>query len=141
MRASSRGFSLPEMMVTLAMTGAFGATLTAVSMRVNDEQKAAVGRQADLDGLRRAARALDDDLRAGLDPEVEGWRLYRGELIRDREVMARSVAVFELLREGDLWHVRIGVKPRAAEGAGRDCLIAFSVRARVSQPKTARSLR
>ena len=141
MRAISRGFSLPELMVTLAMTGAFGATLTAVSMRVNDEQKAAVGRQADLDGLRRAARALDEDLRAGKDPEAEGWHLHRGDLIRDQELMARSVALFELLREGDLWRARIGVRPRAAQSARRDCLLDWTVRARVSPPEGARSLR
>ena len=136
MRTSSRGFTLAELMVTLAMTGAFGATLTAVSMRVNDEQKAAVGRQADLDGLRRAARLLDDDLRAGKDPVAERWHLDRNELLREHEVVARSVAVFDLTRDGELWHVRIGLKPRAAaEGVRRECVLEWTVRARVEDPR------
>lgn len=136
MRAQCRGATLIELLASLAALGSFGATLSALSQHVNGERRAAEGREADLAGLRRAARALEDDLRAGVDPVGAGWRAYRGELIRDREVLARSVESLDLRREGDLWHVAIAMNPRAAEGPRRRCVLEWTVRARA--PEAAR---
>jgi hypothetical protein len=132
MRATSRGATLIEVMTSLVVAGVFGGTLSAVSVRLAEEQKAAVGRQHDLDGLYRAARLLESDLRAGLDPTGAGWSLRQDELRRGQDVVARSVGAFEAKREGDLWRVRLVMRPRAAEGARRTCVLDWAVRVRAT---------
>jgi len=133
MRRSARGFTLVELMAVVGAAGAFGATITTVSMTVHAEQRTAQGRQSDLDGLRRAARLLESDLRAGFDPASAGWHL-EGDVLRRRGlVLVQSVAVFRATRDGDLWHLRLGVKPRAADGPRREAVLDWEVRARVAE--------
>jgi prepilin-type N-terminal cleavage/methylation domain-containing protein len=133
MRRRSRGFTLPELMATLAAAGAFGAAITSVSLRIGEEGKLAVGRQADLDGLRKAARLLEADLRTNLSPEALGWSLDGDVLSRGTEVVARSVATFRTRLEHDVWHVWLAVKPRATEGPRREATIEWFVRVRTTE--------
>jgi len=121
------------LLATLAAMGAFGAAVTAVGRRMSQESKADAGRLTDLPALRRAARLLEDDLRAGRDPVAEGWSLLGDRLRRRDVVVARSVAAFDVHREGDLWHVGLTLAPRTSEGPRREARLDFTVRARAPE--------
>jgi prepilin-type N-terminal cleavage/methylation domain-containing protein len=132
-RRAARGFTLPELLATLAAMGAFGAAVTAVGQRMSQESKADAGRVTDLAALRRAARLLEDDVRAGRDPVAEGWFRIGDQLRRRDVVVARSVAAFDVRQEGGLWHVSITLAPRTSEGPRREARLDFTVRARAPE--------
>lgn len=132
-RRAARGFTLVELLATLAAVGAFGAAATAIGQRMGQESRADAGRLTDLAALRRAARLLEDDLRAGRDPLAEGWVLTGDRLRRRDVVVARSVAAFRLREEAGLWHASITLAPRASEGPRREARLDLTVRARAPE--------
>ena len=134
MKRSARGFTLAEMMVVVSCAGVFGATLAGIGARVHADERASAGRQADLEGLRRAARMLDDDLRSGRSPDASSWRLEGDVLYRGSRPVLRSVAAFEAKRDGDVWRPRIALRPRVVEGPRREAVLEWSVRPRAAEP-------
>jgi prepilin-type N-terminal cleavage/methylation domain-containing protein len=134
-RLRSRGFTLAELMVVVSCAGVFGGTLTAVGLHVHAQGRASAGRQADLDGLRRAARLLDDDVRSGRLGRAVRWSLDDAVLRRDDVPVLASVASFEAAREGDVWRLRVALRPRVTEGPRREAVLDWSVRARVEDAR------
>jgi len=132
MSRGARGFTLPEVMVSLAAMGAFGAAVTSVTLRVRDEQKVAAGRESDLVELRHVARLVEADVRAGLDLDDAGWHLRDGVLSRDGVVVARSVARFDWHPQGDCLRVRLTVTAGANEGPRREGEIDWVIRPRAA---------
>ncbi len=129
-RRAARGFTLRTPR-DARRHGRVGAAVTAVGQRMGQESKADAGRVTDLSALRRAARLLEDDLRAGRDPVAEGWFLIGDRLRRRDVVVARSVAAFDVRREGDLWHVGLTLardEPKARDA--RPCSTSPSACAR-----------
>lgn len=133
MSRRARGFTLIELLATLGAVGAFGAAITSVGQRMAQESKADAGRQSDLATLRRVARLLEDDLRAGLDPSLEGWVLIGDRVMRRQQVLARSIAAFEVRRDAGVWRASITLAPRVAEGPRRTARLDLVVRARAPE--------
>ncbi|MFO0932548.1 MAG: type II secretion system protein [Planctomycetota bacterium] len=133
MSRRARGFTLVELLATLGAVGAFGAAITSVGQRMAQESKADAGRQSDLSTLRRVARLLEDDLRAGLDPSLEGWALVGDRVLRRQQVVARSIAAFEVRRDAGVWRASITLAPRVAEGPRRTARLDLVVRARAPE--------
>ena len=133
MSRRARGFTLIELLATLGAVGAFSAAITSVGQRMAQESKADAGRQSDLATLRRVARLLEDDLRAGLDPSLEGWVLIGDRVMRRQQVVARSIAAFEVRRDAGVWRASITLAPRVAEGPRRTARLDLVVRARAPE--------
>jgi prepilin-type N-terminal cleavage/methylation domain-containing protein len=130
----ARGFTLPELVVSLAAVGAFGAAITSIVLRVRDEEKVAAGREADLESLRRVARLVEADVRGGLDLDAAGWRLVGDVLSRQGAVVARSIARFDARADGDCVRVSLAVEPRVVDGPRGEASLEWVVRARAGAP-------
>ncbi len=125
----SRGFTITELMVAIAMllilSGVVGGIV--MTMRARDESTAAYAQ--DLSGLRRAARALETDLRAAPSLSAVDYELKDGTLLRWGKPLLTRVASFDLKAHGALARVQLTLAARARTST-RLARIAFDVRMR-----------
>ena len=125
----SRGFTIAELMVSIAMllvvSGIVGGVV--MSMSARDESTAAYAH--DLSSLRRAARTLEADLRAA--PSLAGvdYKLKDGTLLRAGKPLLSRVASFELTADGPLARVNLALAARSRTPT-RLARLAFDVRMR-----------
>ena len=78
---------------------------------------------------------MERDLRASREViyhrvDESYYRLEGGHLLRDKQVVARNIGLFEMTREGDLVTVRLGLEPRAHVPAARRPVLTTRVRLR-----------
>ena len=114
----SRGFTLLELMVAMGMLAFAAASIAGVIHQFRSEEKLARAYADDLDGLRKALRAIESDLLTAT--KVEGTAIddvvyaLDGEarLLRDGEVVAESVGSFSIRQRMDFVTVRIAPAPR-----------------------------
>jgi prepilin-type N-terminal cleavage/methylation domain-containing protein len=130
-----RGFSLLELMVVTAVIALIATSLGGVASALHRTDRVTAAYVEDLGQLRRGLRALERDLRASrevLHHRVNDalYRLDGGRLLRDDQVVARNIGLFEMTREGDLVTVRLGLLPRAHVPAMRRPVVTTCVRLR-----------
>lgn len=130
-----KGFSLLELMIVTAVIALVAAGLGGVASTLHRTDRVTAAYVEDLAQLRRAVRAVERDLRASREVVYHRvddvfYRLDDGRLLRDREVVARRIGLFEMTREGDLVTVRIGLQPRAHAPAMRRPVVTTRVRLR-----------
>lgn len=102
-----RGFTLFELMIVVAIAAVSGGAMAALGLSMHRTEQETGAYVRDLDGLRRAVRTIERDLRAA--SQVDGgavggaaYRLEGGTLLREGRVLARNVASFALARDGRL---------------------------------------
>lgn len=130
-----RGFSLLELMIVTAVIALVSATLAGVASTLHRTDRVTAAYVEDLAQLRRAIRAVERDLRASRDVVYHRvgdifYRLDDGRLLRDEQVVARRIGLFEMVREDNLVTVRIGLQPRAHVPALRQPVVTTRVRLR-----------
>lgn len=136
--AAERGFTLPELMVSVALLAILGSVTAGIGSQAWQEHETLSGYQSDVADVRRTLAALEADLRdAG---QVERRRedfvvttptervTYRH---RDHELqridakgrvqtLARCFAGFAIRTEGALAHVNLAMRPRQRGETGSD---------------------
>ena len=122
----NRGFTLMELMMVTVMVSAVSAISSGVIVTLHSSEKRTRAYVDDVNGLRRAVRAVEADLRAGL---TDTCRVADGVLRRGDVILARRVETFEVRRDGDLLIARIGLATRAETGARRP-VVTLKVRPR-----------
>lgn len=104
----SRGFTITEMMVALAVVGATAALTVQVGGGVAAEQRQADAVARDVGAVGKALRLAADDVRAGVLVE-RGWTLEKDVLSRDGVVVARGVREWVVKAEGGATRLSITV--------------------------------
>jgi len=122
----NRGFTLMELMMVTAIVGAVTGISSGVIVTLHGSERHTRAYIDDVNGLRRAVRAVEADLRAG---RSDTCQLDDGVLRRGDEVLARRVELFEVVRDGDLWVARIGLAKRNETGV-RQPVVTVRVRPR-----------
>lgn len=130
-----KGFSLLELMIVTAVIALVAASLGGVASALHRTDRVTAAYVEDLAQLRRAVRAVERDLRASREVVYHRvdrayYRLEDGRLLRDRQVVARNIGLFEMTREGNLVTVRLGLEPRAHVPAARRPVLTTRVRLR-----------
>ena len=97
------GFTLYELLVVTAMVVVTSGTMAGVAWTMHRTERHTAAYVADIHGLRRAVRVLDEDLRGAAHVEghvVDGvrYRLEEGCLLRGERVLARNIAAFSMAR-------------------------------------------
>ena len=130
------GHTLIELTATMAGLSVLVGGATAIGLQAVRDRRCAAELGDDTLSLRRAADAIERDLRAAA-PVTEGtlWTLDHGTLRRDDVIFARRVAAFETTRNPDgSIRVRIELAPRT-EGATRRASITTTVKPRIDGAK------
>jgi prepilin-type N-terminal cleavage/methylation domain-containing protein len=123
----NRGFTLIELGVALILVaGVVGISTGMIVTLRKSEQKTRVYTD-DINGLRRAVRTIEMDLRAG---RGDTCQLVEGKLMRGETLLASHIERFEVNREGTVWVARIGMKPRSRTGQVKTPVITLRVRPR-----------
>jgi prepilin-type N-terminal cleavage/methylation domain-containing protein len=130
-----RGFSLLELMIVTAVIALVAASLAGVASTLHRTDRVTASYVDDLGQLRRAVRTVERDLRNSREViyhriDEVFYRLDNGRLLRDDEVVARRIGLFEMVREDDLVTVRVGLQPRAHVPAMRRPVVTTRVRLR-----------
>ncbi len=130
-----RGFTLLELMIVTAVLAMIAASLGGVASALHRTDRVTAAYVEDLAQLRGAVRAVERDLRAArevIHHRVDDayYRLDAGRLLRDDQVIARHIGLFEMTREGNLVTVRLGLEARAHVPAMRRPVVATCVRLR-----------
>ena len=129
------GFTLPEVMIAVAALGALAAIGGGMGKALHDEDRHTASLARDLSALQRAVDLLDDDLRSGRFDSAE-WVLYRGDLRRGSDTVARSVSLFDVLPQGETVRVRLAISPgNAAPGTRGPLRADWIVRPRATVPR------
>jgi len=123
-----RGFTFYELMVVTVVMGMLAASTAGLAAALHRSERTAAAYVDDVTGLRRAVRALEDDLRAASSVAGLPYELADGTLRRDGEVLARNIAVFEVAQEGRLARVRLGLGPRRGGASARRAVVELAVR-------------
>jgi prepilin-type N-terminal cleavage/methylation domain-containing protein len=130
-----KGFSLLELMIVTAVIALVAASLGGVASVLHRTDRVTAAYVEDLAQLRRAVRAVERDVRASREVVYHRvddvfYRLDNGRLLRDDQVVARHIGLFEMKREDDLVTVRVGLLPRAHVPAMRRPVVTTRVRLR-----------
>lgn len=124
MTRARRGFTLVEVIVVTAALGMVAMVFGTVMTGLHRTERHSGAYVADLEGLRRAVRTIERDLRAGRAPE---YAVEDGTLTRDGAVLATNIAVLDFAREGDVTAVVIGLAPRSDVPSARRPVVRFKV--------------
>ena len=116
-----------ELAIVLVLVSAVTGISSGVVVTLRRSERLTRAYTDDINGLRRAVRAVEADLRAD---RGDTCRLEDGNLLRGDIVLARRIERFEVERDGELWVARIGMMPRSETGAARRPLITLRVRPR-----------
>ena len=135
MRRRGAGFSIWELLLSVALLSTFMGTLLTAMNGARSAQRTADLYAGDVEGLRRALDSLERDLREALPSSVTPgggsvrvastrgdilWAARRGVLTRREggveSVVARNVAFFEVVDSAGGWRARI--EPARRRGAG-----------------------
>lgn len=127
---SQRGFTINELMVTLATMLVMMGTVGGIGMSMHQRNRTTAAYAEDLSGLRRAARHLQEDLRGASSLTDVAYRLEDGALLRGDRSILRNVASFALTAEDGLARVRIQLAPRSDAPTRREAVLDFRVRMR-----------
>ena len=123
-----RGFTLMELAIVLVLIAGVTGISSGVVVTLRRSERLTRAYTDDINGLRRAVRTIEADLRAD---RGDACRLDdSGNLLRGDFVLARRIERFEVERAGELWVARIGMMPRSETGAARRPLITLRVRPR-----------
>ena len=115
----ARGFTLLEVMIAMSMLAFAAASIAGVLHQFRSEEKVAKSYVEDLEDLRSALRAVENDLLSA--KKVEGTVIDditytlddRSRLLRNGVVVARSIGSFSIRQHSDFATVRISPAPRA----------------------------
>jgi len=129
------GFSLAELMIVTVLLVIVTGTLAAVARTIHLTDRQSAAYVDDLDGLRRAMRALERDLRAArhaneIFVDDTSWTHVNGNLWRNQALVARRVETFEIRVERGVATVRLALAPRADVPAARRPVLETRVRLR-----------
>jgi prepilin-type N-terminal cleavage/methylation domain-containing protein len=122
----SRGFTLPELMVSLAVIGATGAMTVAVGSGVRAEQRQADASARDVAAATRALRLAAEDVRAGRFEDA-GWTVTQDVLSRGAEVVARGVRTWSVRADGPATRVTITLDRRNFDAGTQGSITATEV--------------
>ena len=134
------GHTLVELLACMAGLSALVGAALSIGLQAERDRRLANGLGNDTMALRRAADAIERDVRGATRVSIEQgsltlgavtWRVDSTTLLRGDERVATRVAAFEALRDAEgAVHVRIELAPRTA-GASRRATVATTVRPRV----------
>ncbi len=147
--ARSRGHTLIELCVSLALLVLVGAAVMSLSFAVRGRHSAESAYALDLEHTWRALDRVEHDLRSGrtvhadegvLELSIRGddvsWLLTDGHLIRSDDsgqvVVARSVGRFDATHDGEATSIALAPRRRTA-GAVDPAPVRTTVRARVTE--------
>jgi len=123
------GFTLQEVMIVTTLLGLVSATVAGLAAGLHRTDRVTAAYVEDLAGLRRAVAAVERDLREARSIAELRYELADDVLWRDRVVLARRIARFDVTEENGVATARVGLLPRA-EAATREAVITTSVRLR-----------
>lgn len=126
------GFTLQEVMIVTTLLGLVAGTVAALTGGLHRADRVTAAYVEDLAGLRRAVVAVERDLRGARSIADLRYELADDVLWRDRVVLARRIARFEVTEENGVATARVGLLPRA-EAATREAVIMTSVRLRAEE--------
>jgi type II secretory pathway component PulJ len=123
------GFSLQELMIVTGVLVSVMAAVGGLAHALHRADRVSAAYAEDLAGLRRAVTSVEHDLREARSVAELAYELDGDLLRRDGRVVARRIALFEVLAEGRVATARIGLRPRA-EAATRAAVVTTCVRLR-----------
>ena len=124
------GFTLLELMIVVVLTVTVSGAVLFVVKSLQDGERLSAAYTQDLNGLRRAVRAVENDLRHAKQVSDLDWHLEEGRLRRGKQVVAHNIATFDLKPEGDRVQVRIALGPRTSPAHRNAAAVDFTVRMR-----------
>lgn len=124
------GFTFVEVMLYVVLFGAISTTVAGITHAIHRTDRATAAYVDDLDGLRRAIRLVENDLRHAKSVHALKWELKDGVLRRDGEEIARNIAAFDLDLDERFVTVTIAPGSRADVTPTRRPLVTTRVRLR-----------
>ena len=107
------GFTLYEVMVVTAVLGLVISTAAGLAYGLQRSDRFTAAYVSDVNGLRRAVRLVESDLRRARALDELDYALEGSDLKRRGRIVARNIARFEVEREGRLVTVTIALGARA----------------------------